>query len=139
MAGGTTTTGRGILHGTTAPRTVDVIVHGLRRPPQTSSDGAGRPPERARKQSVRNSRTFRPCWRQVAVTLRTLSTKRLPHSLAVPPLDFRHRTACRSARSAALFVGSIPATLRKVQRCFSPSSNIRHVAAVFPLERDVPR
>src|SRR3954463_8247947 len=139
MAGGTTTTGRGIWSGTTALGTVDLTVHGLRRPPQTSSVGAGRPSERARKQSVRNSRTFRPCWRQVAVTLRTLSTKRLPHSLAVPPLDLRHKTAWRNARSAALFVGSTPCTLRKVHRCSSPSSNLRHVAAVFPPPRDAPR
>jgi hypothetical protein len=62
----------------------------------------------ARKQSVRNSKTFLPCWRHVAATLSTRSTNRLPHSLAVPPLDFRHKTACRNARSAALFVGSIP-------------------------------
>jgi hypothetical protein len=65
--------------------------------------------------------------------LRTRSTNRLPHSLAVPPLDLRHKTTCRNARSAALFVGSLPGTRRKVHMCSSPASNIRHVAAVFSL------
>src|SRR5262249_28729034 len=74
------------------------------------SDGGRRPDSWARKHPVRNSRTFLPCWRQVAATLRTRSTNRLPHALAVPPLDLRHRTACRSARSATLFVGSTPPT-----------------------------
>jgi hypothetical protein len=74
-----------------------------------------------RKRQVRNSRTFRPCWRQVATTLSTRSTNRLPHSLAVPPLVFLHKTAWRSVRSAALFVGSIPRTRRKVHRDSSPS------------------
>ena len=34
---------------------------------------------------------------------------------------------------------SIPRTRRKVHRCSSPSSNIRHVAAVFSLPHDTPR
>lgn len=51
----------------------------------------------------------------------------------------RHNTACRSARSAAFFVGSIPRTRRKVHRCSSPSSNLRHVAAAFALAHDAPR
>ena len=34
---------------------------------------------------MRYSSTLRPCWRHAAATLRTPSTNRLPHSLAVPP------------------------------------------------------
>jgi hypothetical protein len=75
----------------------------------------------------------------VAATLKTRSTNRLPQSLAVPPLDFRHGTAWRSARSAALFVGSIPLTRRKVHRCSSTSSNIRQVDAGFSPAHDTPR
>jgi hypothetical protein len=103
------------------------------------SEGNGAPISGARKHAVKNSRTFLPCWRQVAATPSTRSTNRLPHSLAVQPLDFRHNTACRRARSAALFVGSIPGTLRKVHRCPLPSSNLRHVAAVFLPPQVTPR
>ncbi len=51
-----------------------------------------------------------PCRRHVATTDSIRSTNRLPDSLSVPPLVRRQITACRNARSAALFVGSTPAT-----------------------------
>src|SRR5262249_28828142 len=38
----------------------------------------------ARPEPGRHSSTFRPCWRQVATTVRMFSTKRLPVSLSVP-------------------------------------------------------
>ena len=54
-----------------------------------------------------------------------------PSALSVPPLIRRQITANRNARSAALFVGSIPSTRANVQ---NPSSTLRiskHVADVF--------
>ncbi|MCG3134804.1 MAG: hypothetical protein HMLKMBBP_02186 [Planctomycetes bacterium] len=44
-----------------------------------------------------------------------LSTKREPAALAEPNELFRQSTAFRSARSAMLFVGSMPSTRAKVQ------------------------
>lgn len=94
---------------------------------------------RARKHWVRNSKTLRPCGRHVVTTFRMRSTKRLPDALAVPPLIVRPNTARRHARSAALFLGSIPRTPRKVYRCSSSASNLRHVVAVFSLAHAAPR
>jgi hypothetical protein len=65
---------------------------------------------------------LRPCCRQVATTLKVRSTNRLPLSLSVPPLIRRQITANRNARSAELFVGSIPSILANVHR---PSSTLR--------------
>lgn len=48
-------------------------------------------------------------------------------------------TPCRKARSASLFVGSIPSTRTKVHRCVSPASNSRHVHAVLEQEPFAPR
>jgi hypothetical protein len=44
------------------------------------------------------------------------SANRLPASLSVPRLVLRHRTACRSASSAALLVSSTPSTRAKAYR-----------------------
>ena len=55
--------------------------------------------------SVGAAHIFRPCWRQVATTVSIRSTNRLPAALSEPPLIRRQISACRSARSAALFVG----------------------------------
>src|SRR5208337_1208472 len=71
-----------------------------------------------------------PCCRQVATTVSIRSTNRLPCSLSVPPLMRCQITACRKARSAALFVGSTPGNQREFHR---PSSNARiprHVSTV---------
>jgi len=45
--------------------------------------------------------------RQVSITVSARSTNRLPLPLWVPKQSFRQMTACRSARSAVLFVGWI--------------------------------
>ena len=56
------------------------------------------------------------CWRSaVAATVSIRSMKSAPASERVPPLHLRSRTAGRSARSAALWVGSTPSCLTKTQ------------------------
>src|SRR5262249_61378854 len=84
--------------------------------PAGSREGGEVPSAAARQHAVRYSRTLRPRWRHVATTLRILLTKRLPVSLAVPWLTLRHSTAWRSARSAALVVGSMPSTRAKLPK-----------------------
>jgi hypothetical protein len=72
-----------------------------------------------------------PCCLQFATTVSIRSTNRLPFILSVPPLIRRQITACRNARSTALFVGVTRSTRAKLHR---PSSTLRssnHVAAVF--------
>jgi hypothetical protein len=115
----------------------------LRRPRGSGGGGDRRgslaTPRWARKQSVKNSKTLFPSRRHVSATLSTRSTNRLPDPLASPLLDLRQGTACRSARSPALFVGSILGTRRKLHRCSSRSNKLRHLAAVFSLGHEAPR
>jgi hypothetical protein len=77
--------------------------------------------------------------RQVSRTLKIRSTNRLPRSLSVPPLPVRHRTACLSARSAALFVGSTRSCHKKVHSLDSLAAKLRHVAAVRGQPQTAPR
>src|SRR5262249_3327058 len=69
--------------------------------------------------------------RHVSRILRTRSTNRLSRLLSVPPLPFRHRTACRKACSAALFVGSTPSCHTNAPKFGSLAVRLRHVAAAF--------
>lgn len=57
--------------------------------------------------------TSRSCRRHVSMAVSSRSTKRLPEADCVPNDSFRQITACRSACSAALFVGSTPSTSAK--------------------------
>ena len=59
------------------------------------------------------------------------STKRWPDSRLLPWLVLRQQTAGRIARSAALLVGSIPATRANVPSDASTAKISRHVAAVL--------
>ncbi len=95
------------------------------------SEGVDSPRRRASWQRVRYTSTLSFRRRQVATADSIRPTNRLPPSLSVPPLIRRQSTANRNARSAALFVGSIPSTLANVH---GPSSTLRicqHVADVF--------
>ena len=42
--------------------------------------------------AVRYANTARDCWRQVSITVRIVSTKRLPRGLCVPNDSFRQMT-----------------------------------------------
>ena len=81
----------------------NVTVHTL-----GSSEGAGSPARWASTAVVRYSKALRCCWRQVSITVSIVSTKRLPAAFCVPKESLRQITACRNARSPALFVGSTP-------------------------------
>jgi hypothetical protein len=70
--------------------------------------GGGVRPRAARAHPVRESGTPRPCCRQVATTVSTRSTNRLPPAESVPERVSRQQTAWRSGRSAALSCGSTP-------------------------------
>uniref|UniRef100_B8HMW3 Uncharacterized protein n=1 Tax=Cyanothece sp. (strain PCC 7425 / ATCC 29141) TaxID=395961 RepID=B8HMW3_CYAP4 len=58
-------------------------------------------------------------------------TNKLPASLWEPKLFLRHSTAGRSARSAALLVGSMPSVVTKVQSAGSIFNNCWQVRTVF--------
>ena len=70
---------------------------------------------------------LRCCWRQVSITVSMVSTKRLPCALCVPKESLRQITACRNARSPALFVGSIPSQRTNVHSQSRCSYNSRHM------------
>jgi hypothetical protein len=89
---------------------IAVIVQGVGR-----SDSAGAPAPAAAMASVRNAQTLRSCCRQVVTTDRTRSTTWLPSSPWVPIHCVRQVTAGRSARSAALLVGSTPMSVTNGQ------------------------
>jgi hypothetical protein len=82
-----------------------------------SGGGAASRRKWARTVSVGQAKALRPPRRQVSMTVSSRSTNRLPDADCVPNDSFRQMTACRSARSAALLVGSAPATSTKVHRC----------------------
>jgi hypothetical protein len=65
---------------------------------------------------TKKSKIDRPCARRVSQTVSIRSAKREPQRLAEPKEFFRQRAAFRTARSAALFVGSMPSARAKVQR-----------------------
>lgn len=62
--------------------------------------------------AVTKALRLRDCCRQVSVIVSMVSTNWLPALLCVPKESFRQITAGRSARSAALLVGSIPSPPR---------------------------
>jgi hypothetical protein len=95
-------------------------------------------PRWAGQHSIRYSKRPRPCCRHVSRMLRTRSTNRLPRLLSVPPLPFRQRTACRNARSAALFVGSMPSCHTNAHSFGSLAIKLRHVAAVLGQPQPAP-
>jgi len=64
--------------------------------------------------SVRNSRTFLFCIRQVPDTVKSLAVAFSPFSLRLPNDVLRHCTAVLTARSEMLFVGSTPGSAMKV-------------------------
>jgi transposase len=97
-------------------------------------EGIAWPRRSASKHEARYSKTFRPCCRRVATTVSIRSPNRLPCTLSVPPLIRRQITACRNARSTALFVGATPLTRAKVHRASSTLRISKHVAAVFAHE-----
>ena len=61
------------------------------------SDGAGNRVSSRVVAAVTNSKTLRDCWRQVSITVSSVSTKRLSLELCVPKLSLRQMTAGRSA------------------------------------------
>ena len=73
----------------------------------------------------------RCCWCSVDTTVSMLSTNREPAALCVPKRPLRHNTPGRIARSAALVVGSTPATCTKVHNAWRRFRMSRHVPAVL--------
>jgi len=61
-----------------------IVVYVSVHTPAGTSDGAAVPVRAAWTASTRNPSTSRPCCRQVATTVWTRSTNRLPASLSVP-------------------------------------------------------
>jgi hypothetical protein len=61
--------------------------------PVGTRDGGVVPVLDARTASVGTASTSRFCWRQLATTVSTRSTNRLPDAPSVPPLVFRQHTA----------------------------------------------
>ena len=59
------------------------------------------------------------------------SDDKLPASLCEPKLFLRHKTAGRSARSAALLVGSMPGVVTNAQNAGSTFNSCRQVRTVF--------
>ena len=68
------------------------------------------------------------CWRQVALAVRIVATQVVPASLSAPKQPVRRRPAGRTARSAAVLVGSTPSTVTNVHRasggCVQPAVQI---------------
>ena len=64
-----------------------------------------------------------PVWSVPCFYVRRTHRGGLPEADWVPNDSFRQMTACRRARSAALLVGSTPATSRNVHRCSRRSHN----------------
>jgi len=73
----------------------------------------------------------RSCKRQVSLTEQTRSIQRLPRSDWVPSWTLRMITACLSARSAALLVGSTPGTSPNVHSASYSSSRPAQKLAVL--------
>src|SRR5207249_9452796 len=69
------------------------------------------------------------CW-SVLATVKMRSTNRQPASLLQPNERFRHSTALRNARSAALLVGSTPCSRANVHSADRKSTrlNSSHVS-----------
>jgi hypothetical protein len=101
--------------------------------------GAGAPRQAACIASAKNPNSSRPCWAQVARTLSIRSTKRQPSSLREPKLPFRHNTACRSARSAVLLVGSSPSRREKANKLSHCPNSLRLKCAIFGCGSPNPR
>ena len=95
-----------------------------------SKDGAGGPQSAASPAAVTEARTVRCGGFSVATTVIIASTTREPAALGVPTLPWRQRTPGRSARSAALCVGSTPACRPHVHRAWRHVSSSRQVPAV---------
>ena len=72
-----------------SPATRPVSVH----TPAETRDGGVVPVLDASTASVSTASTSRFCWRQLATTVNTRSTNRLPGAPSVPPLIFRQHTA----------------------------------------------
>jgi hypothetical protein len=73
-------------------------------------DGCTPPVSRARIDGSRKSRIERSCAHRLSLTVSMHSAERDLARLAEPNEPLRHRTALRSERSAASFVGSTPST-----------------------------
>src|SRR5712691_7901605 len=103
-----------------------------------SRDGAVSPRKAASHAAVRYSKTLRCCCFNVATTVSMLSTKREPSALCVPKLPLRQRTPGRIDLSAALLVGSTPATWTNVHKASRRFRMSRHVPAVLGIPQCLP-
>src|SRR5439155_13744662 len=106
--------------------------------PTGSSLGGGCPRRSAVMASTRNANTGRPCCRSVCTTVSIRSTNRHPASLWHPNDRRRHNTAGRTARSAALLVGSTPPTQANVHNAGSNRSRFVQTTSVLAQPHTVP-